>query len=230
MFTPLRGSGASGPSDVSGVSGGTVALVLGIYERLVHNVHAGAQVLKELVRGRREAALLAFRRVEWVWLLSLLGGVLADRLPKRRRVQARHRVKRRREEALHVGSPEPKELSVSLSQRKRVIRPALGVVGHGVGVAREHEPPLPRTEGGDEVGLAAIGIDRENLQVKTHAFQPPGQQVDHGAIAVIPGWIRGTDGGRCHQLPELVDNNFFGLHGFSLDKGPPGAKGQRKSQ
>jgi putative membrane protein len=61
---------------VPGVSGGTVALVLGIYERLVHNVHAGAQVLKELVRGRRAAAVVALRRVEWVWLLSLLGGVL----------------------------------------------------------------------------------------------------------------------------------------------------------
>ena len=30
---------------VPGVSGGTVALVLGIYERLVHNVHTGAEAL-----------------------------------------------------------------------------------------------------------------------------------------------------------------------------------------
>ncbi len=61
---------------VPGVSGGTVALVLGIYERLIANVHAGAHALKELLRGRRAAFVEALRRVEWVWLLSLLAGVL----------------------------------------------------------------------------------------------------------------------------------------------------------
>ena len=61
---------------VPGVSGGTVALVLGIYERLIRNVHTGAQVLKALLTGDLDGARTTFRQVEWVWLLSLLAGVL----------------------------------------------------------------------------------------------------------------------------------------------------------
>ena len=61
---------------VPGVSGGTVALVLGIYERLVHNIHLGAEALKAVVTGRTKEFVPALKRVEWVWLLSLLAGVL----------------------------------------------------------------------------------------------------------------------------------------------------------
>jgi putative membrane protein len=69
---------AMGAADiVPGVSGGTVALVLGIYERLIQNVHAGAQALKEILRGRRAAFVPALKQVEWVWLVSLLVGVLS---------------------------------------------------------------------------------------------------------------------------------------------------------
>ena len=62
---------------VPGVSGGTVALVLGIYERLIRNVHTGAHALKEILQGRLRAAGATLRRVEWVWLISLLVGILA---------------------------------------------------------------------------------------------------------------------------------------------------------
>jgi putative membrane protein len=62
---------------VPGVSGGTVALVLGIYERLIRNVHTGAQALREILQGRLTEAVATLRRVEWVWLLTLLGGILA---------------------------------------------------------------------------------------------------------------------------------------------------------
>lgn len=61
---------------VPGVSGGTVALVLGIYERLIGNVHTGAQALKALLTGDTSGFGTKFRSVEWVWLLSLLAGVL----------------------------------------------------------------------------------------------------------------------------------------------------------
>ncbi len=62
---------------VPGVSGGTVALVLGIYERLIHNIHTGAQALKALVtgdargvrveapRGRVGVAVVAARPASW---------------------------------------------------------------------------------------------------------------------------------------------------------------------
>lgn len=61
---------------VPGVSGGTVALVLGIYERLIRNVHTGAQLLKALLTGNVADSKVALKNVEWGWLLSLLAGIL----------------------------------------------------------------------------------------------------------------------------------------------------------
>lgn len=61
---------------VPGVSGGTVALVLGIYERLIHNVHTGAQALRSLLTGDLDEFKTHVIEVEWVWLISLLTGVL----------------------------------------------------------------------------------------------------------------------------------------------------------
>jgi putative membrane protein len=72
----VRGFAMGAADIVPGVSGGTVALVLGIYERLIHNVHTGAQALKEILQGRLQTAAGTLRSVEWVWLLSLLGGIL----------------------------------------------------------------------------------------------------------------------------------------------------------
>ncbi|HEY5664215.1 MAG TPA: DUF368 domain-containing protein [Ilumatobacter sp.] len=72
----VRGFVMGAADIVPGVSGGTVALVLGIYERLIRNVHTGAQALKALVTGDLAACGAHVRRVEWVWLISLLAGVL----------------------------------------------------------------------------------------------------------------------------------------------------------
>lgn len=61
---------------VPGVSGGTVALVLGIYERLVANIRAGAGAMGALVRGQVGTAVERLRHIEWVWLISLGVGIL----------------------------------------------------------------------------------------------------------------------------------------------------------
>ncbi|MDH3425131.1 MAG: DUF368 domain-containing protein [Acidimicrobiia bacterium] len=61
---------------VPGVSGGTVALVLGIYERLVHNIRNGAAVLGWVVRGQFGRAGKRWREIEWRFLLPLLAGIL----------------------------------------------------------------------------------------------------------------------------------------------------------
>jgi putative membrane protein len=61
---------------VPGVSGGTVALVLGIYERLIGNIRVGAGALRQLVTADLAACGRLLRRIEWVWVLSLLGGIL----------------------------------------------------------------------------------------------------------------------------------------------------------
>lgn len=61
---------------VPGVSGGTVALLLGIYERLILNIRNAATALGHAVKfdvsGARERA----RTVEWAWVSMLLLGIL----------------------------------------------------------------------------------------------------------------------------------------------------------
>jgi putative membrane protein len=60
---------------VPGVSGGTVALVLGIYPRLIDNVRRGASVLGRGVQGNLRGARHAFASVEWWFLIPLLAGI-----------------------------------------------------------------------------------------------------------------------------------------------------------
>ncbi len=62
---------------VPGVSGGTVALVLGIYDRLIRNISQGAHALKQLLTRDIPGAVGTLKRIEWVWLLTLLAGILA---------------------------------------------------------------------------------------------------------------------------------------------------------
>jgi putative membrane protein len=62
---------------VPGVSGGTVALVLGIYDRLIRNVSQGAHGLKQLLTRDLDGFTATVRRIEWIWLFSLLAGILA---------------------------------------------------------------------------------------------------------------------------------------------------------
>lgn len=62
---------------VPGVSGGTVALVVGIYERLIASIRAIVDVLLAVVRGDIPLAKERLREVEW-WLIVPLGiGILA---------------------------------------------------------------------------------------------------------------------------------------------------------
>lgn len=71
----LRGFLMGSADVVPGVSGGTIALVLGIYERLVHAIRTGASALGSLVRGRLGEALQRARAVEWNFLVPLLAGI-----------------------------------------------------------------------------------------------------------------------------------------------------------
>ncbi|CAN5719333.1 DUF368 domain-containing protein [soil metagenome] len=67
---------AMGAADVvPGVSGGTVALVLGIYERLVANIRTGATALGRLARLDPKGMVERLREVEWRFLIPLLGGI-----------------------------------------------------------------------------------------------------------------------------------------------------------
>ena len=71
----IRGFAMGSADIVPGVSGGTIALVLGIYERFIGSVRAGSKALTLLVRGD----VAGFRRwmgaVEWAFILPLLAGI-----------------------------------------------------------------------------------------------------------------------------------------------------------
>ena len=60
---------------VPGVSGGTVALVLGIYDRLINSVRLGGRGLKQLLTGDISSFKETLVRIEWAWLISLLVGI-----------------------------------------------------------------------------------------------------------------------------------------------------------
>lgn len=62
---------------VPGVSGGTVALVLGIYDQLIRNISQGAHGLKQLLTRDVAGCVDTLKRIEWVWLLTLLAGIFA---------------------------------------------------------------------------------------------------------------------------------------------------------
>jgi putative membrane protein len=69
---------AMGTADtVPGFSGGTVALVAGIYERLIANVRQGARAASLLLRGQLRASLRALGVVEWGFVVALVSGVLS---------------------------------------------------------------------------------------------------------------------------------------------------------
>ncbi len=74
-FTAIRGFCMGAADIVPGVSGGTVALVFGIYEQLLDNVRRGARGLGCLVRLDLAGFVGHLRSVEWTFLLPLLTGV-----------------------------------------------------------------------------------------------------------------------------------------------------------
>ncbi len=76
LLNAVRGFAMGAADIVPGVSGGTIALILGIYERLIASVRAGSKALTLLVR--RDVA--GFRRwlaaVDWLFLIPLGVGIL----------------------------------------------------------------------------------------------------------------------------------------------------------
>jgi putative membrane protein len=61
---------------VPGVSGGTIALVLGIYETLVEQIQQVATALGQFLKGDFRDGVQALRDVRWVFLLPLGFGII----------------------------------------------------------------------------------------------------------------------------------------------------------
>ncbi len=73
----LRGFAMGCADLVPGVSGATVALVLGIYERLIASIAAVVEAMLSLLRGNGRRFFRRFRAVPWEFLLPLALGILA---------------------------------------------------------------------------------------------------------------------------------------------------------
>jgi putative membrane protein len=71
----VRGFCMGAADVVPGVSGGTIALVFGIYTTLVDQIRQGARALGQLVRGRPAGFVAELKRVEWTFLIPLLAGI-----------------------------------------------------------------------------------------------------------------------------------------------------------
>ncbi len=71
----VRGFCMGAADVVPGVSGGTVALVFGIYTTLIEQVRQGARALGQLVRLRPGEFVAELKKVDWWFLLPLLAGI-----------------------------------------------------------------------------------------------------------------------------------------------------------
>ncbi len=71
----MRGFFMGAADIVPGVSGGTIALALGIYRRLVASIRAGSSAIGETIRGHRSEAVAWLRKVEWALVLPLAAGI-----------------------------------------------------------------------------------------------------------------------------------------------------------
>ena len=61
---------------VPGVSGGTMALIVGIYEQLIDGIHEAAHGVVSIARGNRTEGVASLRAVPWGLVLPLGAGIL----------------------------------------------------------------------------------------------------------------------------------------------------------
>lgn len=71
----IRGFCMGAADIVPGVSGGTIALIFGIYQRLIDNIRTGARALGRLARADGRGFVEQLKAVEWAFLLPLVAGI-----------------------------------------------------------------------------------------------------------------------------------------------------------
>jgi putative membrane protein len=76
IISIVRGFAMGAADIVPGVSGGTIALVLGVYERLIASVNAGSSALGSILKGDVPGFKRWMKTVDWAFILSLGAGIL----------------------------------------------------------------------------------------------------------------------------------------------------------
>ena len=62
---------------IPGVSGGTIALIVGIYERIIGSAATAVEAFVFLLRGKLQEAKVAARQIDWLLVLPVLVGMFA---------------------------------------------------------------------------------------------------------------------------------------------------------
>lgn len=73
----VRGFCMGAADIVPGVSGGTVALILGIYEKFLATIRDGARAIGSLVKGKPGEAIERLKAIDWLFIVPLGIGLLA---------------------------------------------------------------------------------------------------------------------------------------------------------
>jgi putative membrane protein len=75
LLNLVRGFLMGSADVVPGVSGGTIAVLVGIYERLVHAISMASRALGNVLRLRFREALARLREIDWGLIVPLLIGI-----------------------------------------------------------------------------------------------------------------------------------------------------------
>ncbi|MGA1508036.1 MAG: DUF368 domain-containing protein [Aquiluna sp.] len=73
----LRGFLIGTAEVIPGVSGGTIALIVGIYERIIGSAASAVEAFLLLLRGKLQEAKVAARQIDWLLVLPVLVGMFA---------------------------------------------------------------------------------------------------------------------------------------------------------
>jgi len=73
----LRGFLIGTAEVIPGVSGGTIALIVGIYERIIGSAASAVEAFFLLLRGKLQEAKVAARQIDWLLVLPVLVGMFA---------------------------------------------------------------------------------------------------------------------------------------------------------
>ena len=194
---------------VPGVSGGTVALVLGIYDQLIRNISTGARGLKELLTGDVTAFRATFRSIEWIWLISLLAGILTAVFALSSIIE-------------HLLDNEPVRMAALF----------LGLILGSIWVALRMLDRIDAASAGLMVGIGVVFFLLLGLRSDTHAADDAAEVVTKswwvffvaGAIAICAMILPGISGSfllvmlgmYTEVLGAVNDRNFFVLAVFAL--------------
>jgi len=73
----LRGFLIGTAEVIPGVSGGTIALIVGIYERIIGSAAIAVEAFLFLLQGKLQKAIVAARQIDWLLVLPVLLGMFA---------------------------------------------------------------------------------------------------------------------------------------------------------